>query len=97
LKIAFDEHIPQAIAEAFKALQGENAILRCEIVSARDYAVPRAESDVPWLQRFAADGGKVVISGDAKMRGKLHEQRALAAAGFVVIFLARRHTAKRRP
>jgi hypothetical protein len=65
-------------------------MLRVEIVSARQYAPPKAESDVPWIERFAKDGGKVIISGDARMRGKLHEQKALRDAGFIVIFFARR-------
>jgi hypothetical protein len=32
---------------------------------------------VPWLKRFAADGGKVVISGDTKMKSVPHERLAL--------------------
>jgi PIN domain-containing protein len=90
LKIAFDEHVPQALAKAFKALQGEEGMLHVNIVSARDYAVPKAKSDVPWLQRFAKAKGQVIISGDAKMRGRLHERKALVDAGFIVFFLARR-------
>jgi hypothetical protein len=41
------------------------------------------------LQKFARARGKVVISGDGKMRGKLHEQRALSDAGFIVFFLSK--------
>lgn len=94
MKIAFDEHIPIQLADACKALDGEDRLLRVEIVSAREFAVPKAESDVPWLQEFAASGGRVVISGDAKMRGKLHEQKALLEAGFVVFFWDRRWNAE---
>jgi hypothetical protein len=65
-------------------------MLRVEVVSARQYSVPKVASDVPWLERFKADGGNVVVSGDARMRGKLHEQRALLDAGFTVFFTARR-------
>jgi hypothetical protein len=90
LKIAFDEHIPQKLANAFKALDGEEGMLRVEIVSARDYPIPKGAGDVPWIQQFAEDDGKIIISGDAKMRGKLHEQQALSQAGLVVFFLARR-------
>lgn len=90
MKIAFDEHIPIQIANALKELDGENQLLRSNIVSARDYAIPNAESDVPWLERFASDGGRIIISGDAKMRGKLHEQAALVKAGFIVFFWARK-------
>jgi len=90
LKIAFDEHVAPKLAEAISALGGDTGMLRVEIVSARSYAIPHAGSDVPWLEKFAKDGGKVIISGDAKMRSKLHEQKALIDAGFVVIFFARR-------
>lgn len=89
MKVAFDEHVPKDVARALEALSGENRLLRVTLHSARSYAVPRAPSDVPWLEEFAKAGGKVVVSGDAKMRGKLHEQRALSTAGFVVFFLAR--------
>lgn len=89
MKVAFDEHIPNDVAKALKALSGDERLLRVTVYSARKYAPPKAQSDVPWLQRFARAGGKVIISGDAKMRGKLHEQRALSDAGFIVFFLAR--------
>jgi hypothetical protein len=63
-----------------------------EIKSAADYT-PRPgdhdyvpKSDVPWLKRFAADGGKVVISGNTEMRYVPHERLALIELGFVVIF-----------
>lgn len=42
MKVAFDEHVPIILAQAFKALDGEEKILRVEIVSARDYAVPNS-------------------------------------------------------
>ena len=90
MKVALDEHFPKNVSKALKALSGEDQLLRVRLYSARDYSVPRAKSDVPWLERFAKAGGKVIISGDAKMRGKLHERQALIAAGFVVFFLARK-------
>jgi len=90
LKIALDEHIGQNLVEALKALSGEAGMLRVELVSARNYSGNvKAASDIPWLEKFAKDGGTVVVSGDMRMRGKLHEQRALRDAGFVVFFPAR--------
>ena len=78
------------------ALSGENKMLRVELVSAKRYisrnadgSAVKAKSDVPWLQRFSDDGGEVIISGDARMRGKLLEQKALSDAGFIVFFPAR--------
>jgi len=89
LKIAFDEHVPRDVAQSLKAFGGDRKLLRVDICSARDYSVPKAKSDVPWLERFAMDGGRAIVSGDAKMRGKLHERKALTDAGFIVFFLAR--------
>lgn len=89
MKVAFDEHVPNDVAKALKALSGDDRLLRVTVYSARQYGVPKAQSDVPWLQKFARAGGKVVVSGDAKMRSKLHEQRALSDAGFIVFFLSR--------
>jgi hypothetical protein len=90
LKIALDEHIAEAIVEALNALSGEDKMLRSEIVSARKYSGSiRAASDVPWIEKFKKDGGQVIVSGDARMRGKLLEQKALSDAGFIVFFPAR--------
>lgn len=89
LKVALDEHVPNDVARALKALSGDDRLLRVQIISARKYAVPSASSDVPWLQRFAKAGGRVIVSGDFRMRSKLHEQRALCEAGFIVFFMAR--------
>ena len=44
------------------------------------------KSDVPWLDRFAAAGGRAVISGDVKMRIRSHERLCLYQHGFVTIF-----------
>lgn len=63
-----------------------------EIKAAEDYAPKlgdtdyRPNDDTPWLKRFADDGGKVVISGDVKMRHQPHERLALIEHGFIVIF-----------
>lgn len=90
MKIALDEHIGAAIVEALLALSGEDKMLRAELVSARKYSGSiKATSDVPWVERFKRDGGNVIVSGDARMRSKLHEQKALSDAGFIVFFPAR--------
>ena len=41
---------------------------------------------MPWLRRFAQDGGKVIISGDRNMKYVPQERMALVELGFVVIF-----------
>jgi hypothetical protein len=62
------------------------------LVKAGDYEPTKTDrdyvkgSDVPWLDRFAADGGLAVISGDTKMTRRLHEKLCLYDHEFVTIF-----------
>lgn len=87
MKIAFDEHVPPGIVRVLQNLVDEGLIEGVEICSAKDYAPANwtpemgEKSDVPWLRRFAKDGGQVVITGDKRMRTKPHER--LALGGFV--------------
>lgn len=100
MKIAFDENIPIGMVRVFQTLARERQLRRAmgnfTIVSAAEYT-PRPKDqdyvkgdDVPWLTRFARDGGKVVISGDRDMLDTPHERLALQQNGFVVIFFERR-------
>jgi hypothetical protein len=86
LKIAFDENVPIVLVKVFKVLANEGDILSSVIMSARDYAIPREQSDVPWMERFAADGGTVIISGDRGLRSKLHERQACRPGFHNVLF-----------
>jgi hypothetical protein len=73
------------MAGIFQKLAKEES-LRVTIVSARRYR-PRSErGDQNWIRRFAKAGGKVIISGDARMRSNLHEQAALMQAGMITFF-----------
>jgi hypothetical protein len=96
LKIAFDENVPSAMVKVFQSFASERQLRKItgnfEIKSAADYT-PRpgepdyhSKNDVPWLKRFAADGGKVIISGDTGMKFVPHERLALVELGLVVIF-----------
>jgi hypothetical protein len=96
LKIAFDENVPIAMVRVFQAFANERQLQKIigkfEIKSAVDYT-PRPgdadyspRNDVPWLKRFAADGAKVVITGNTAMKTVPHERLALVEHGFVVIF-----------
>ncbi|MGF7174661.1 hypothetical protein [Azospirillum doebereinerae] len=99
MKIAFDENVPAPMVRVFSALASEKGFQRkvgaFEIVSAKDYAPNTNDldylrkNDVPWLQRFSADGGKAVITGDVEMRYVPHERLALQQLGFVVVFFER--------
>lgn len=43
-------------------------------------------NDAPWIRRFAKSGGKVIISGNTKMKTNPHERKACVEEGVVVIF-----------
>jgi hypothetical protein len=97
LKIAFDENVPLGMVRVFQALARERKLRRelgsaIEFVSAENYAPKPTDtdfirdSDVPWLARFADDGGKIVISGDVRMLANPFERAALVQHGFVTIF-----------
>jgi PIN like domain len=96
LKIAFDENVPIVMVRVFQTFANERQLRKVtgnfEVKSAADYT-PRPgahdyipKNDVPWLRRFAADGGKVVVSGNTQMKNIPHERLALIELGFVVIF-----------
>jgi len=61
------------------------------VVSADDYEPDPTDtdyikrSDAPWLERFAKDGGDIVISGDTKMYEKPHEIVAIQQTGLVLV------------
>nr|WP_294557011.1 hypothetical protein [uncultured Rhodopila sp.] len=88
--------MPSAFTNTFTALANEPVIRRATkglvLEKAIDYA-PKAtdadyvrKSDVPWLDRFAAAGGRAIISGDVNMRIKHHEKLCLYHHGLVGIF-----------
>jgi hypothetical protein len=84
VKVAFDEHIPPALARALQALNLEGF----EFHSAREFTPKTAApSDVPWIAAFAADGGDVVISGERQMRSLPEVQAAIAETGVKSFYL----------
>jgi hypothetical protein len=99
VKIAFDENVPLGMARVFQSLANERPLRRHMggfiVVCAQDYAPKpsdpdyQAKSDVPWLTRYAADGGRVVISGDCGMLEKPHELLALKQNGFILVLFER--------
>jgi PIN like domain len=96
LKIAFDENVPIAMVKVFQTFANERQLRRkigtFEITRATQYTPKPAEddfrkkNDAPWIKRFAAAGGKVIVSGDTEMRYVPHERLALIQAGMLVFF-----------
>jgi hypothetical protein len=100
VKLAFDENVPLGMVRAFQSLARERKLLRemgnFDVVCAQEYTPDPSgpdyirKCDVPWLTRFAEDGGRVVVSGDCSMLEKPHELLALKQAGFIVVFFENR-------
>jgi len=88
LKVAFDEHIPPALARALQALADAGDLEDVEFCSARSYAPKkRPETDVPWVESFAKDGGIVIISGERQMRSIPEVQAGIAATGVISFYV----------
>ena len=93
MKIAFDEHVPVGMLRVFQGLSQDRRfrVHKLTFVTARDYAPTKqdrdyvARSDVPWLERFAKDGGRAIISGNVEMLDNPFEKQALHALGLVTI------------
>lgn len=96
MKVAFDENMPAAVVRILTDLAAEKGFRRylngAEIVSAKDYTPGPDDpdyirkSDVPWIKRYAADGGRVIISGNTEMPNVPQEMLALVESGMVVFF-----------
>ena len=96
MKVAFDENMPRALVRVFQILSKErkfqNLSAGLDIRSAADYTPEEGQpdhsyrNDAPWISRFAADGGRVIISGDTAMKSRPHERLALVELGMVTIF-----------
>lgn len=90
MKIAFDENIPPLMLKTFQSLASAGEILGHEIVGAKDYRPVGERGDQNWIERFALDGGLVIISGDVRIRVLPAERAALAQAGLITFFFESR-------
>jgi hypothetical protein len=87
VKVAFDENIPPRMVRLFNEDAGLSG--GCEIVSAGDYRPVDERGDDNWIRRFAADGGNVIITGDTRIRARVHERAALAQTGLISYYFGR--------
>jgi hypothetical protein len=96
LKVAFDENMPRALVRMFQILakekQFQDISAGLDIRSSVDYTPRHGDpdysyrNDAPWISRFAADGGRAIISGNTRMKSQPHERLALVQSGLVTIF-----------
>ncbi|WP_163005998.1 hypothetical protein [Methylobacterium brachiatum] len=96
MRVVFDEHVPSALVRVLQSFSNERQFRKLTggytIERARDYA-PKVDdpdylkgSDVPWVRRYAAAGGQVIISGDTNMMSEPHERLALLEEKMIVCF-----------
>jgi hypothetical protein len=96
VKIAFDENVPMAMVKVFETFAKERQFKKLTgtfvIKSAKDYTPFKSDpdyqpsNDVPWIKRFYADGGRIIISGNTEMKSVPHERLALIECGMIVFF-----------
>lgn len=89
MKVAFDENIPVRIFELFEKLS-DSPILPHTLKQAGHYRLSGERGDESWILRFARDGGQVILSGDTKIRSRIHELSALSNAGMITYFFGSR-------
>lgn len=82
------------MATVFQTLAQGGGVLNAQIVLASDYKPRDERGDEHWTRRFATDGGRVIISGDTKMRSRLHELAALVESGLVTYMFQRQWSDK---
>ena len=80
--IRFDECISWRIVDALKAL-GLPRDIELETAQHRN---ENGILDADWIADFAQRGGRLIVSGDARMRHVQLERAALEAAGLVAVF-----------
>lgn len=80
--IRFDECISWRIVDALKALSLPRDV-ELETAAHRN---ENGVLDVDWIPDFARRGGRLIVSGDARMRNVQLERAALEASGLIAVF-----------
>lgn len=80
MKIRADEHVSFRIVQVVKSL--------CLRSGVRDDHAART-ADETWLPKFAADGGKAILTADANILKRPHQLVALRSTGLVSVVLHR--------
>lgn len=100
MKVAFDEHVPAAIARALESFANEQKFKSLtgglQVERAQDYAPKPSDldylenKDAPWIKRYSKSGGQIIISGDTNMMTQPHERLALLEEGMIVVFFGKK-------
>jgi hypothetical protein len=80
--VRFDENISPRIPAALNAL-----VLPLDVrVESATSAGEAGAADLDWIASFSARGGRLLISGDEKMRDRPFERAALDSSGLIAVF-----------
>lgn len=85
-RIRFDENLSPRIVAAIREMGLPSGV---EIGHPNEQGLNGA-ADVDWLRAFKAGGGRCIVTGDPKMRGRINERMALQASGLIAIFPPRK-------
>jgi len=83
LKVRADEHVSPRIVRAVR----ESVLAGGWELSHVREVHERRTSDETWIPRFAASGGKAILSGDRKMRARPSQIKAIHDSEIVGIFM----------
>jgi hypothetical protein len=83
LKVRADEHVSPKIVRAVKEVA---LSVECELSHVRDVHGART-ADETWIPRFAAEGGKAIITADANLLKRPHQIAAIQASGLFGVIL----------
>lgn len=92
MKVRADEHVSRKIVRAISDLALSDG---WELTHVRDLH-ERRTADETWIPRFAADGGKAILSGDRKIRSRPNQIKSIRDSGLICIFLPSEWASSRR-
>lgn len=85
MKIALDQNLPPKLVGVIIGLFEDGP--KHDVCSSKKYEPELKTPDLMWIQRFAAEGGQVVISGEKEMRSVPHVIKGIEETGVVAYFV----------
>ena len=92
MKVRADENVSIKIVQAIRLVCLSST---WELSHVREHHGPRTH-DETWLPRFAAEGGKAFVTGDARILARPHQLVAVRDAGLSSIVLSQEWTEAKR-
>lgn len=83
MKIRADEHISPEIVRIVCELALSPGWELTQVITQGDGGM----KDVPWITKFAGEGGKVILSGDTDFINRPHQVMAVLDTGLIVVHM----------